>query len=245
MTKDHKPNEQSFLEHLGDLRKCLIGVVLALLFGFAGSLFISRELLRFITANAGKLVFLRPAEALMAQLKVALINGIVVSLPITLWRIGCFLWPAFYPRERKTLLFFLPFCFLLFCTGLGFGYFVVVRVGYEFLLSFASDTLQPMISLEKYISFVLSSILICGTIFMLPIVILILNRIGILKASFLRRQQKLIIIGLMALVAILTPTVDAVSMILVFLPLLFLFELSVLLASISERRKAKRIADSI
>ena len=230
------------MEHLADLRRCLVRVALALLLGFILSLTVSRQVMEIMIARAGKLVFLRPAEPLMAQLKIALVNGIAISLPITLWQIGRFLWPALYSRERRALLLYLPFGFLLFCAGLAFGYFVVVRIGYGFLVSLAPRNTQQSITIDNYLSFVLSSVLACALVFMLPVVVLLLTRIGLLKTSFLWRQQKTIILGLMVVVAIITPTVDAVSMLLVFLPLLFLFELSIVLAAITERRAAKRAA---
>lgn len=232
--------EQTFWQHLADLRRCLIRVALALLLGFCLSLFLSKELLHLITAPAGKLVFLRPAEALMAQLKVAFVNGIFVSMPVILWQIAGFLWPALYPHERRALLLYLPFAFLLFGVGMAFGYLVVVRLGYDFLVSLAPVNVLPAISLDNYLSFIFSSVLSCAFIFMMPILILLLARIGILKASFLWKQQRSIVIGLLVLVAIITPTVDMISMLLVFLPLLFLFELSVLLAWLAERRRRRK-----
>jgi sec-independent protein translocase protein TatC len=237
------PMEQNFLQHLAEFRKCIIKIVLALLFGFILSLFLSKNLLAMITLPAGHLVFLRPAEALMAQLKTALLNGILVSLPVILWQVGSFLWPALYSHERKYLLIYLPFIFLMFCSGLIFGFFVIVRLGYEFLLSFATDNIQPMISLDTYLSFVLSSMLMCGAIFLLPILVLLLSRIGILKAAFLWKQQRIIIIGLAVLVALITPTIDAFSMILIFCPLLILLELSILLAWLGERKQKKKATD--
>lgn len=232
--------EQNFWQHVADLRRCFIRVALALLLGFCLSLFLSKNLLHLITAPAGKLIFLRPAEALMAQLKVAFVNGIFISLPVILWQIGSFLWPALYPNERKALLIYMPFAFILFTVGMAFGYLVVVQIGYKFLISMAPSNVMAAISLDHYLSFVFSSVLACAVIFMLPIVVLILARIGVLKASFLWRQQRAIIIGLMVLVAIITPTVDIVSMLLVFVPILFLFELSILLAWLAERRRKRR-----
>lgn len=240
MGSGKKPAELGFLEHLAELRQCLIGVALALALGFAFSVFLSRDLLNLLVARAGKLVFLRPAEPLMVQLKIALVNGIIVSMPVILWQMARFLWPALYPRERRILLLYLPFGFLLFCAGLAFGYLVVVEVGYKFLVSLAPVNIQQSITMDNYLSFVLSSTLACALVFMLPVVVLILTRIGLLKTSFLWRQQKTIVIGLMIVVAVITPTVDAVSMLLVFLPLFLLFELSILLAAITERRAARR-----
>lgn len=232
-------NEQNFWQHLSELRKCLIQIATALLLGFLASLFLSRRLLLLFTASAGRLVFLRPAEAFTAQLKVALLNGIFVSFPITLWQLARFLWPALYPRERKYLLLFLPFAFLLFGAGLAFGYFGVARLGYPFLLSFATENIRPMISLETYLSFVLTSMLLCGFIFLLPVVILFLAWMGLIKTAFLRKQHRIIIVGLAVIAALITPTVDAFSMMLVFLPLLALFELSLFLAWLGERRWKK------
>jgi sec-independent protein translocase protein TatC len=234
--------EENFWGHLNALRCCLIKVLAAFLLSFAASIFLSRELLDLITAPAGTLVFLRPAEAFLAQLKVALVNGLVISLPVVLWQIGKFLWPALYPNERKALWLYFPFTLLLFFSGLAFGYFIVVRLGYRFLLSFAAPNLQPMISLESYLSFVLSALLACGLIFLLPVVVLFLAKIGLLKARFLIKQRSIFIVGLAILVAVITPTVDAVSMLLVFIPLVFLFEFSVFLVWLNEYRERKKDA---
>lgn len=230
----------TFLGHISDLRRCLIRVALALILGFAASAFVSGRLLEVIRAGR-ELVILRPAEALMGQIKIALINGIVISLPVVLWQIGVFVWPALYENERRALLLYLPFAWILFLTGVAFGFLVVVRLGYRFLLSLVPKGMHAYISMDNYLSFVLSSALACGLVFLLPVVVLLLARLGVLKAAFLWRQQRLVIVGLAIVVAIITPTVDAVSMILVFLPLFGLFELSILLAWVAERRRVKRL----
>ena len=231
--------EPSFWNHLEELRWCLIRSFLAVILGFILSMFISNDLLSVLTVNAEHLVFLRPTEALLTQLKIALLNGVVVAFPIILWQTGRFLWPALFPKERRVLLFYLPFAFFLFILGLLFGYFVVAKLGYGFLLSFGTDSLQPMIHLEAYMSFVLSSMLACGVVFLLPIVVLILTGIGILRAESLWRKQKLIIIGLLTGTAILTPTVDILSLLFVFLPLLLLFEFSLLISWLTQRKKSQ------
>ncbi|MGE5599342.1 MAG: twin-arginine translocase subunit TatC [Bacteroidota bacterium] len=230
----------TFLGHLADLRRCLIRAALALIVGFGASIFLSGRLLEFIRAGR-ELVVLRPAEALMGQLKIALVNGIVISFPVILWQIGAFIWPALYRDERRALLLYLPFALILFLLGVGFGFLVLVRSGYQFLLSLVPEGMRAYISLDSYLSFILSSTLACGLVFLLPVVVLFLARLGVLKAAFLWRQQRLVIIGLAILVAIITPTVDMVSMILVFLPLFGLFELSILLAWLAERRRARRL----
>lgn len=232
--------EMNFWQHLAELRKRLIKVTAAIGLGFVGSLFLSKTLLVVLTYQAGKLVFLRPAEAFMAQMKLALLNGLIVALPIILWQLGGFLWPALYPQERKFLWWMLSCGFIFFCTGLAFGYWIVVRLGYRFLLSFATANIQPMISLETYLSFIMSVMLICGLIFVMPLVILLLTRLGLIRASLLWRHQKLLIIGLTVVVAVITPTVDWFSMVLVLVPVLILLELSILLSWWVERRAKKR-----
>lgn len=231
----------TFLGHLSDLRRCLIRVALALILGFAASAFVSGRLLEVIRAGR-ELVILRPAEALMGQIKIALINGIVVSLPVVLWQIGDFVWPALYENERRALLIYLPLAWVLFLTGVAFGFLVVVRLGYRFLLSLVPEGMHAYISMDNYLSFVLSSALGCGLVFLLPVVVLLLARLGVLKTAFLWRQQRLVIVGLAIVVAVITPTVDAVAMVLVFLPLFGLFELSLLLAWVAERRRARRLS---
>jgi len=209
----------------------------ALGLGFCLSLFVSQEILNFIIKPAGQLVFLQPAGALMAQLKVALLNGIVVSLPVVLWQAGLFVWSGLYAAERKQLLLFLCSLFCLFCLGLAFGYFVLVRIGYRVLLSFASEQLQPLISVETYLAFVLNTILICGILFLLPMILVYLAKFGLIKADFLRKQRSKVIVGLSILVALITPTVDLLSMLLVLLPVIMLFEVGIWLVSWSEREQ--------
>ncbi|HYH05096.1 MAG TPA: twin-arginine translocase subunit TatC [Bacillota bacterium] len=231
----------NFWQHLAELRRRLIRIATALFLGFVFSLWMSKELLTLLTANAGQLVFLRPAEALISQLKVALINGIVVSLPVTLWQIGAFLWPGLYRHERRAVMLFIPFAFVLFCIGLGFGYWVVVRLGYRYLLSYATDQIVPMISLATYLSFVLTSMLLCAVVFLLPVVIVFLALLGVVQAGFLWRQQRKLIIGLVVLVALITPTVDIFSLLLILVPILILVEISIFMAWLVERGKAKRL----
>ena len=160
--------EQNFWQHMSELRKCIISILAAIALGFLLSLFISKELLHLITAPAGRLVFLHPTEALMAQLKVALLNGILVSMPVVIWKLLSFIRPALYQHEYKNILWITPLGFFLFIFGMMFGYLVIVQLGYRFLLSFASDNIQPMINLDTYLSFVLNSMLICGFFFYCP-----------------------------------------------------------------------------
>lgn len=232
-------NRESFWGHVTQLRKCLIRIALAIGLGIGFSLFISKELLMLLTESAGTLVFLSPAGALMGQLKVALLNGFFISLPVVLWYLGSFLWPALYPRERKALFGYLPAAFLLFSAGLAFGYLVMVRIGYPFLLTFGTEKIRPMISLDTYLAFVLNSMLVCGLVFILPVAMLFLARIGLIKAAFLWKNQRFLILGLTVFVAVITPTVDLFSMILVLLPLLLLVEISIILAWMGERRHKK------
>ncbi|TCL57726.1 sec-independent protein translocase protein TatC [Hydrogenispora ethanolica] len=232
--------EMNFWQHLAELRKRLMKVLAAVGLGFVGSLFFSKTLLLVLTYQAGNLVFLRPAEALIAQMKLALWNGLVVAAPVILWQLGAFLWPALYPRERQFLGWIMSSGFILFCAGLAFGYWVVVRLGYRFLLSFATANIRPMISLETYLAFIMSVMVLCGLIFIMPLVILLLTRLGLIKASLLWRHQKLLIIGLAVAVAVITPTVDWFSMILVLVPVLLLLEISILLSWWIERRAKKR-----
>lgn len=234
---------KGFLEHLTDLRSCIIKVLIAVLICFMASIFASRGLLELIIAHAGKLVVLQPVEGFMAQLKIAFIAGLVLSFPVILWQVGSFIWPALYSQERRALLLYLPFAVILFFAGVTFGFLIIVRLGYQFLMAQVPNGVEPHISLDNYLSFVLSSALTCGIVFLMPVLILLLARLGILKAKFLWRQQKVVIVGLMILVAFITPTVDAFSMFLVFVPLLLLFEFSILLAWLSGRRHEKRLAE--
>lgn len=185
------------------------------------------------------LVFISPQEPFVITLKIALFGGIIIALPMIIYQAWQFVSLALKEKEKRYLLFYGPFSLLLFLSGASFAYFVAIPVGLRFLLSFGGSSLEPMISISKYLSFITVTILTFGIVFELPLVSLFLVRIGIISPQFLAKNRKVAIIAIFVLAAILTPSIDAFTQILLAVPLVILYEVSIWLAKWSLFREAK------
>jgi len=223
----------SWIEHLEELRNRLIISILSWLIASGVSLYFSPGIVRFLAKIAEKsLVFTSPAEPLLTYIKLSLITGIFLSAPVWCFELWQFISPALVKEEKDILLLFLPFIPILFILGMVFGLVVLLPAGVKFLLAFSNDFLQPMLSVGNYISFALNLIIGCGIVFELPVLILITGKIGLISLVSLKRYRKLAILSAFIISAIITPTVDAFTQIALALPLILLFELSILLLKI-------------
>jgi sec-independent protein translocase protein TatC len=237
MTDPQVPEERSMplTEHLEELRKkiiyCLVAVV-ALSITFY---FFSDELIRVLSRPVGTLYFFTPTEAFIAKIKVSVAAGVAVSLPFIVYQVWGFVVPALTRKERS---YALPLVFsssLLFVGGLAFAYFIVLPVGIRFLLSFGSAELQALIGVTKYLGFILWMLLIFGFVFQLPVVVFFLDRIGVVSPQSLRSKRKHVIITIFIVSAILTPP-DVLTQFAMSLPIILLYEASILIVSLSRRR---------
>lgn len=215
-----------FIHHLEELRRriiwCIVFVISASIFAYS----FTEEFLSYIARPVGRLVFIQPQEAFLAYLKIAVFSGFLISLPLIIYHIWAFVCPGLKPEEKRYVLFFLPAVILFFCLGCVFAYFVMIPFCVKFLLSFSSNMLVPMISAGSYVSFFCVVILIFGFVFELPVVILLLSRIGIINPVLLRKNRKYVILAIFITAAVLTPP-DVFSQIIMAMPLLILYELSI------------------
>lgn len=186
-----------------------------------------------------ELVFLSPQEAFFSRIKLAVAGGVVLTVPFLVFQIVRYLAPLLSPRDRRTAYALIPMTVLLFLLGGGFGYAVLLPVALGFLLSFGGAELEPMLSVSSYINFVILLVLPLGLVFEMPIVITFLTRIGILDPRRLARRRKYAVLIIFIVAALLTPA-DVFSMFLLAVPLLLLFEFSLLVARIAGRRAARR-----
>lgn len=221
--------EMSLVDHLQELRRRLITIVIAVLIGSGAAYFYAQEIIHFITAPAGKLYYLNPAEAFFTYLKVSFFVGFLLVLPIVLYQIWAFVVPALTTTERKTTLILLPASVLLFFAGLGFSYYFVLPAGIKFFLGFATEDLQPLFSLGQYLSFVISFLLPFGFIFELPLFVLVLAKLGIIGSDFLKAKRKIVIVGTFVVGAVISPTPDVFSQSMIAIPMIILYELSILI----------------
>jgi Tat protein translocase TatC len=219
------------VEHLDELRTRIVvsltafGVALALCF------WQNHQLLHWLNKplDGKQPITFGVAEAFTTTLTVTAYAALVLSLPVILYQLYAYVLPAFTPTEArvaKPLLLMVP---VLFIGGALFGYFLVVPAATKFLLHFNSDEFNTQIRARDYYYFVTTTLLACGAVFQLPVVILAAVRLGITNAEKLRRNRRYAIL-ICTVVAAALPGVDPVSMILETLPLLVLFELSILLA---------------
>jgi sec-independent protein translocase protein TatC len=224
--------------HLQELRKRLIlsfmavGAGFILCYAFAESIFdiLAVPLLKTMPAG-GSLIFTSVAEAFFTYMKVAFIAGLILASPFVLYQVWAFVAPGLYRNEKK---YVVPFVFagsLFFAIGILFGYYIAIPIGFKFLLNFATDFVKPMPSMKEYLSFSIKFLLAFGLVFEFPVVLVLLARIGVVNARTLAKQRKYAILLIFIFAAILTPP-DIISQVILALPLIGLYELSIILSRI-------------
>ena len=226
-------------EHIEELRQRLFKSFIAIIVGFLIAWPFKKKILllleRPLPPNLqGKLIFLSPPEAFFTALKISFFAGILISLPYVLYQVWKFIEPGLYEHEKKFILPFMFFSVLFFFLGAAFAYFVILPFGLRFLLGFMGDLLTPQITIGSYVSFVIQMILAFGFVFLLPVVVWLLSKLGIINYKMLEKNRKFAILIIFIVAALLTPP-DAFSQIMMALPLLVLYELSIWVSKIAGR----------
>ena len=187
------------------------------------------------------LFFLTPVDGIAVKIKIAFFGGIVLALPVILYRITAILANRLSKKTKRIMYFIvIPFAILFFTGGIVFGYKFILPSTINFLLSTGNEFMQPTISGSNYFSFVTIFLLSIGIIFELPIVLLALSKLGVVSYKILAGKRKLAIMVIVIIAALVTPTPDAFTLAMVSLPMIILYELSVWLIFISEKRNRMR-----
>src|SRR5919197_1750471 len=240
MARRSVDDKMPFMEHLGELRTRIMRALFFLLGGLAVAFPFSERIVdwlaRPVTKLGYKLVFTAPAEAFWVQMKVALIVGLFLSAPGILWQVWAFVAPGLHEQEKKYAAPFVIVGSVMFIAGGAFSLFVVTPYAIQFLLSYARDTLQPMITLENHIDFLLKFTPAFGLVFELPLIITLLTRMGVVTSKQLARNRKYAILGAFIAGAVLTPTPDAFNQTLMAGPLILLYEVGIVCARIFGRK---------
>lgn len=226
---------EALVEHLAELRVRLIVYLVSLAALSVVGWRLAPQLLRHFEKSVGRLIYIAPAEAMLTQVKIAIILGFVFSLPIGLYQLWRFVLPALFPEEKSLLRTFLWMGTLLFAVGLAFGFGVVYPVSLAFFLQFGTEDLKAAIVVSRHLSFFLGTTLSFGVAFQLPLALLLLVKAGVFTAQRLKEMRRPAIFFCAVAAAILTPA-DAVSHVLMAVPLVLLYELSIYLAPRFERR---------
>jgi sec-independent protein translocase protein TatC len=237
---EHK--HQSLVEHLSELRVRLIRAAIAIVIAGIASYYFSETIFNVIRApiiphlkNMG-LVFTAPMDKFMAHIKISLFSGVLLSTPFWFYQIWQFIAPGLYKQERRYALGFIFAAVSLFFTGVAICYFAVLPVTFEFLLGFGGSVDQPMITISEYISFFITIHLAFGLAFELPLILVVLGMLGIVSQAFLRDKRRYAIVIMSIFAAIVTPSPDAVTMLLMLVPLALLYEVAVILVGFFEKR---------
>lgn len=247
--RPHPEATMSFLEHLEELRRRLLWSLGALVAGAGVGFWLTTQydVIGFLTRPVrplledGRLTYLHPTEPFMVSIKVGIFVGAVIALPVVFYHFWRFVAPGLMENEKRIFVPALLASVGLFIGGAALAFFLVLPFGLRFFLGFATESLQPMITINDYFSFAMQITLMFGLVFETPLVILVLAWVGILPVRVLKKYRRHAI-ALMAVVsAVLTPA-DIVSMLLMLVPLYLLFEISVILAGVIERRRERRAA---
>ena len=235
--------KQPFLAHLEELRNRLIVCAIAIGIGFVISYIFSKQLFSFLILPLTEvlpadshLIFTNLPEMFIAYIKVALIAGIILAIPVIFYELWMFMAPALYRREKGYLIPFVLFSSILFLVGSLFGYFVVFPYGFKFFIGFATEDIQALPSVKQYFSFTIRLLLAFGVVFELPVVVFFMTKIGLITPDSMKRFRKFAILSSFILSAILTPP-DVATQIMMALPIIILYEVSIIISKGIYRKK--------
>ncbi|MDQ7816963.1 MAG: twin-arginine translocase subunit TatC [Melioribacteraceae bacterium] len=231
----------TFLEHLEELRWRIIYALIGIVIGtIAAWIFIDFFIDQILLIPAKKANFnlqnLRPFGQLFLYFEVAIIIGLILSLPNIVYQIWKFISPALRENEKKYISAIVVFTTVCFLIGVVFAYFIMLPLTLKFAAQFGSQDIVNNFAIDEYLSIILSVILGAGLVFELPMLSFFLSKIGILTPSIMRRYRRHSIVTILILAAILTPGTDPVSQVLLAIPLVFLYEISILVSKIFQKK---------
>ena len=233
--------QETFVSHLIELRARLIRAIVGVILIFLCLVNWARDIYTLLAApmlaalpQGGSMIATDVAGAFLVPMKVTLMLAFVLALPWVLYQAWAFVAPGLYAHERKLVLPLIAASVLLFFIGMAFAYFVVFPTVFGFVNQFAPEGVAVMTDIDKYLSFVLTTFLAFGLTFEVPVIVIVLVRVGIVRIDQLKEARRYVIVGAFILAAIFTPP-DVVSQFLMAVPLILLYELGILMASIIGR----------
>jgi sec-independent protein translocase protein TatC len=194
---------------------------------------IIRWLARPVDGVLPQFAFFSPTEPLIAYVKVAGLSGLMLAMPVILAQLWGFLRSGLTWRERSYGIVVVCWGSVSFLAGAAFAYYVVLPVSLRYLLGVGQAYLEPVISIDRYLSFVTTLVLWFGVIFELPVILVALTKVGVVTPAWLRQQRPYAILVLLIMAAVMTPTTDAVNLLLMTTPLVLLYELSILISRLA------------
>ena len=222
-TPENDDGTMSITSHLEELRSRIIKSLLAVAAGSGVAYFFLDAITKFLTAPVGKLYYMQPGEAFFTYLKIDIVAGFLIALPIIFFHVWKFFLPALTKDERAVLGLLVPASVILFFAGLAFAFFLILPIALKFFMGFSTEDLQTMFSFQNYFDFVITFLLPFGFVFELPLVVIVLAQLGILTSEFLGKYRRIIFFVSFIIGAIITPP-DVISQISLALPIMLLYE---------------------
>ncbi|MDQ4004687.1 MAG: twin-arginine translocase subunit TatC [Actinomycetota bacterium] len=183
---------------------------------------------------AGKLIYSSPIDPFLTRLKIGFFSGLMLALPVVLYELWRFITPGLTKRERRLGIPFVLSSVLLFAGGVAFAYFTIPR-GLSFLLSLGSDSLVPLLTVDRYINFLIFLTLGFGLSFEFPLVMIFLAAARVISTAQMRKWRRFVYFGALVFAAVITPTQDPYTMLLMWIPLTLLYEGAILVARLFKR----------
>ncbi len=233
--------EMTFLEHLEELRwriiYSIIGIVVGTIIAWIFVDFLVDVVLLKPAKDAGAILQnLRPFGQLFLFMQIAIMVGIVISIPNIFYQFWKFISPALRKHERRYIFWIVVFSSVCFLAGIAFAYFVMLPLTLKFAAQFGSETIKNEFAIDEYMSIIISVMLAAGLIFELPMISFFLSKLGILKPSYMKKYRRHAIVIIMVAAAFLTPGADPVSQIVLAVPLVLLYEISIFISKISQKK---------
>jgi sec-independent protein translocase protein TatC len=222
----------TIMDHLEELRQRIVKITLALAITTGICLVFTTQIIEVLLLPAGgiKPIFLKPTEMFLTYMRVGLIAGVGLAMPVIVYQLMRFLSPGLEPKEKKWLFSLVPATAAFFIAGVSFSYFFMLPFALQYLLTFGSTLVEAKWAIGEYISFVTSLLLWVGVSFETPLVIFALAKLHIVDAKKLTSYRKYAIVGAFLAAAVITPTPDPFNQIMVAVPIILLYELGIILA---------------
>ena len=238
----------SFIDHLEEFRWRLVRGAIAFLVAAIGCGYFSDFLVNVVLIGPLKqsgpnivLQNLVPYGQLSLYFQVVFFAAFILSFPFLAWQIWKFVEPGLHEKERKASRFIILFISICFFTGIAFGYFVFLPISLKFFAGFGSPLIKNNIAVQDYIGFFLGTLLTAGIVFELPFVSYVLSQIGLLTPAFMRFYRRHAVVAMLVIAAVVTPSTDMVTQLVIAVPMLILYEVSIFISASVQRNKNRQM----
>jgi sec-independent protein translocase protein TatC len=243
-SSEESESGMSFLDHLEEIRWRLFRagiffVIATVICGVYADFLVNQVLIGPLQKSGPNIVLqnLVPYGQISLYLQVVFFSGFILSFPALVWQIWQFVEPGLHETERKASKFIILFISVCFFTGIAFGYFVFLPISLKFFAGFGTSLIRNNIAVQDYVSFFLGTLLTAGLVFELPFISYVLSKVGLLTPAFMRFYRKHAVVVMLVVAAVVTPSTDMVTQLVIAVPMLILYEISIFISARVQRNR--------